>query len=181
MAPRMKERYQKEIVGKMTAEFGYKNPMQVPRLVKVVLNMGLGEAVQNPKLVEASAKELGQITGRKPVIRRARKSIANFKIRQNMPIGVSVTLRRDTMWEFFDRLVSLALPRVRDFRGVPRKGFDGQGNYTMGLKEQIVFPEIDYDKVEKIKGMNITIVTTARTDDEARSLLAHLGMPFRKA
>jgi len=181
MVPRLKERYLKEVVTKMTSEFGYKNPMQVPRIQKVVLNMGLGEAVQNPKIIESAVKEIQQITGRKPIVTRARKSIANFKIRNNLPIGVAVTLRREVMWEFLDRLMNLALPRVRDFRGVARRGFDGQGNYTMGLKEQIVFPEIDYDKVDKIKGMNITIVTTAKTDDEARALLGHLGMPFRKA
>jgi large subunit ribosomal protein L5 len=180
MVPRLKERYVKEIVPELMREFGYGNPMEVPKLVKVVLNMGLGDAIQNPKVLENSQKELAAITGQKPVVTRARKSIANFKVRQNMAIGACVTLRRDRMWEFVDRLVSLALPRVRDFRGVPRKGFDGQGNYTMGLKEQIVFPEVEYDKVEKIKGMNITIVTSARTDDEARSLLTHLGMPFRK-
>jgi len=181
MVPRLRERYTKEVVAKMTTEFAYTNPMQVPRIQKVVLNMGLGEAVQNPKIIEAAVKEIQQITGRKPVVTRARKSIANFKIRTNLPIGVAVTLRRETMWEFLDRLMNLALPRVRDFRGVPRRGFDGQGNYTLGLKEQIVFPEIDFDKVDKIKGMNITIVTTAKTDDEARALLTHLGMPFRKA
>jgi len=180
MVPRLKERYVKEIVPELMREFGYGNPMEVPKLVKVVLNMGLGDAIQNPKVLDNSQKELAAITGQKPVVTRARKSIANFKVRQNMAIGACVTLRRDRMWEFVDRLVSLALPRVRDFRGVPRKGFDGQGNYTMGLKEQIVFPEVEYDKVEKIKGMNITIVTSARTDDEARSLLTHLGMPFRK-
>lgn len=180
MVPRLKERYLTDVVAKMTSEFGYKNPMQVPRIQKVVLNMGLGEAVQNPKIIESAVKEIQQITGRKPVVTRARKSIANFKIRANLPIGVAVTLRREVMWEFLDRLMNLALPRVRDFRGVPKRGFDGQGNYTLGLREQIVFPEIDYDKVDKIKGMNITIVTTARTDDEARALLGHLGMPFRK-
>ena len=145
-----------------------------------MVNIGLGEAIQNPKLIESSTRELTVITGQKPVVNRARKSISTFKLRAGMPIGVSVTLRRERMWEFLDRLVNLALPRVRDFRGVPRKGFDGQGNYTLGLKEQIVFPEVDYDKIEKIKGLNITIVTSAETDDEARSLLTHLGMPFRK-
>ncbi len=180
MVPRLKERYLADVIAKMTTEFGYKNPNQVPRIQKVVLNMGLGEAVQNPKIIESAVKEIQQITGRKPIVTRARKSIANFKIRTNLPIGVAVTLRREVMWEFLDRLMNLALPRVRDFRGVPRRGFDGQGNYTLGLREQIVFPEIDYDKVDKIKGMNITIVTTARTDDEARALLGHLGMPFRK-
>jgi large subunit ribosomal protein L5 len=180
MAPRLKERYDKEIVPNLVKEFAYKNPMQIPRVVKIVVNMGLGEAIQNPKLIESSTRELTVITGQKPVVNRARKSISTFKLRAGMPIGVSVTLRRERMWEFLDRLVNLALPRVRDFRGVPRKGFDGQGNYTLGLKEQIVFPEVDYDKIEKIKGLNITIVTSAETDDEARSLLTHLGMPFRK-
>jgi large subunit ribosomal protein L5 len=180
MASRLKEKYLKEIVPELNKEFGYSNPMQVPRLVKVSVNMGLGEAIQNPKLIESCAREMGQITGQRPVVNRAKKSISTFKLRQGMPVGVSVTLRRETMWEFLDRLFSLALPRVRDFRGINPKGFDGAGNFTMGLKEQIVFPEIDYDKVEKIKGLNITIVTTARTDDEARSLLTHLGMPFRK-
>jgi len=180
MAPRLKEKYDNEIVSKLTGDFQYGNPMEVPRLCKVVVNVGLGEAIQNPKLIEASSRELGQITGQRPVVNRAKKSISTFKLRAGMPIGVSVTLRRDHMWEFLDRLMNVALPRVRDFRGVNRKGFDGQGNFTMGLKEQIVFPEVNYDKIEKIKGLNITIVTTARTDDEARSLLAHLGMPFRK-
>jgi len=161
-------------------EYGYSNPMQVPRVVKVVLNMGLGEAIQNPKLLEACSKELTAIAGQKALITRARKSISTYKLREGMPIGTSVTLRRAHMWEFLDRLLNLALPRVRDFRGVNRRGFDGLGNFTMGLKEQIVFPEVNYDKVEKIKGLNISIVTTARTDDEARSLLTHLGMPFRK-
>ncbi len=180
MSSRLKKKYLKEIVPELNKEFGYSNPMQVPRLVKVSVNMGLGEAIQNPKLIESCAREMGQITGQRPVVNRAKKSISTFKLRQGMPVGVSVTLRRETMWEFLDRLFSLALPRVRDFRGINPKGFDGAGNFTMGLKEQIVFPEIDYDKVEKIKGLNITIVTTARTDDEARSLLTHLGMPFRK-
>ena len=180
MAPRLKEKYEKEIVPALNKEFGYKNPMEVPRLTKVTVNMGLGEAIQNPKLIETCAKELAQITGQRPVVNKAKKSISTFKLRQGMPIGVSVTLRRAHMWEFMDRLLNLALPRVRDFRGVKPGGFDGAGNYTLGLKEQIVFPEIDYDKVEKIKGLNISIVTTARSDDEARSFLALLGMPFRK-
>ncbi len=180
MAPRLKEKYDNEIVPELKKEFGYTNPMEVPRLTKVTVNMGLGEAIQNPKLIETCARELAQITGQRPIVNRAKKSISTFKLRQGMPIGISVTLRRAQMWEFLDRLLNLALPRVRDFRGVNPKGFDGAGNYTLGLKEQIVFPEIDYDKVEKIKGLNISIVTTARTDDEARSFLAHLGMPFRK-
>jgi large subunit ribosomal protein L5 len=159
--------------------FSYKNPMQVPRLVKIVINMGVGEAVTNPKLVDASVQELTAITGQKPVITRAKKAIATFKLRENMPIGTMVTLRRERMWEFFDRLVTLALPRVRDFRGTSQKAFDGAGNYTLGLREQIVFPEIDFDRVEKTKGMNITFVTTAETDEEAKELLAQLGMPFR--
>lgn len=180
MVARLKERYDKEISGKLMEEFGYTNPMQVPRVTKVVVNMGLGEAIQNPKLIESAQRELAAITGRKPVVTRARKSIATFKLREGMPIGAAVTLRREVMWEFLDRLMNLALARVRDFRGISPKGFDGQGNFSMGLKEQIVFPEIDLDKVEKVKGLNITVVTTARTDDEARSLLRHLGMPFRK-
>lgn len=180
MIPRLREKYEKEVCSALTKEFGYSNPMQLPRLLKVVVNMGLGEAIQNPKLIEACARDLSGITGQKPVVNRARKSISTFKLRAGMPVGVSVTLRRAHMWEFLDRLMNVALPRVRDFRGVPHRGFDGAGNFTLGLKEQIVFPEVDYDKVEKIKGMNITIVTTAQTDDEARSLLGQLGMPFRK-
>ena len=180
MQPRLFEKYKSEIAPQLMKEFGYSNSMEVPRVVKVVLNMGLGEAIQNPKLLEACSGELAAIAGQKAVITRARKSISTYKLRAGMPIGTCVTLRRVHMWEFLDRLLNLALPRVRDFRGVSRRGFDGQGNYTMGLKEQIVFPEVNYDKVEKIKGLNISIVTTARTDDEARSLLAHLGMPFRK-
>lgn len=180
MVARLKEKYEKEIVGKLMKDYGYKNLMEVPRLVKVVVNMGLGEAIQNPKILETAQQEMTAITGRKPVVTRARKSIATFKLRAGMPIGCSVTLRREIMWEFLDRLMNLALPRVRDFRGVSSKGFDGAGNFSMGLREQIVFPEIDFDKVEKIKGMNISIVTTARTDDEGRALLTYLGMPFRK-
>ena len=180
MQPRLLERYSKEIAPQLMKEFGYSNPMQVPRVVKVVLNMGLGEAIQNPKLLEACSGELTAIAGQKAMITRARKSISTYKLREGMPIGTTVTLRRDHMWEFLDRLLNLALPRVRDFRGVNRRGFDGMGNFTMGLKEQIVFPEVNYDNVEKIKGLNISIVTTAPTDDEARSLLTHLGMPFRK-
>jgi len=177
--PRLRTRYQKEVVPALMKRFGYKSSMQVPRLQKVVVNMGLGEATQNPKLVDAAVSEMGAITGQKPVVTRAKKSIATFKLRENMPIGAMVTLRRERMWEFVDRLVSLSLPRVRDFRGVSPKAFDGAGNYTLGLKEQIVFPEIDFDKVEKIKGMNITFVTTAETNEEAKELLAQLGMPFR--
>jgi large subunit ribosomal protein L5 len=177
--PRLRARYAKEIVPALMKRFSYKNPMQVPRLVKIVINMGVGEAVTNPKLVDASVQELTAITGQKPVITRAKKAIATFKLRENMPIGTMVTLRRERMWEFFDRLVTLALPRVRDFRGTSQKAFDGAGNYTLGLREQIVFPEIDFDRVEKTKGMNITFVTTAETDEEAKELLAQLGMPFR--
>jgi len=177
--PRLRTRYQKEVVPALMKRFGYKSAMQVPRLEKVVVNMGLGEATQNPKLVDAAVAEMSAITGQKPVVTRAKKSIATFKLRENMPIGAMVTLRRERMWEFFDRLVSISLPRVRDFRGVSAKAFDGAGNYTLGLKEQIVFPEIDFDKVEKIKGMNITFVTTAETNEEAKELLAQLGMPFR--
>ena len=177
--PRMRGKYAKEVVPALMKKFGYGNAMQVPRLQTIVLNMGLGEAVANPKLIDAAVAEVTAITGQKPVVTRAKKSIATFKLREGMPIGVKVTLRRERMWEFFDRLVTLALPRVRDFRGTSPKGFDGAGNYTLGLKEQIVFPEIDFDKVEKIKGMNITFVTTAGTDEEAKELLGSLGMPFR--
>jgi len=179
MAPRLKERYQKEVVPALVKEFKYPNTSAVPRLRKIVLNMGLGEAIQNAKLLDAAAHELGQISGQKPVITRARKSVANFKLRKNMPIGALVTLRGDRMYEFFDRLTNVAMPRVRDFRGVSTRAFDGRGNYTLGLRDQLVFPEIDYAKVEKVKGMNITIVTDARTDAEALALLRHLGMPFR--
>jgi large subunit ribosomal protein L5 len=177
--PRLQGRYKAEVVPALMKRFGYKNTMQVPRLKSIVVNMGLGEAVGNPKLIDAAASELTAITGQKPIVTRAKKSIATFKLRQGMPIGVKVTLRRGRMWEFLDRLVALSLPRVRDFRGTNPRGFDGSGNYTLGLREQIVFPEIEFDKVEKIKGMNITFVTTAATDEEAKALLADLGMPFR--
>jgi large subunit ribosomal protein L5 len=177
--PRLRERYKKEIVPSLMKRFGYKNPMQVPRLHKIVVNMGLGEAVSNPKLIEAATAELAAITGQKPVVTRAKKSIATFKLREGMPIGVKVTLRRERMWEFLDRLVTLSLPRVRDFRGTSPRAFDGAGNYTLGLREQIVFPEIDFDKVDRVKGMNITFVTTADSNEEAKELLAQLGMPFR--
>jgi len=177
--PRLRERYKKEVVPALMKRFGYKNLMQVPRLRSIVLNMGLGEAVTNPKLIESAVTEMTAIAGQKPVVTRAKKAIATFKLREGMPIGVKVTLRRERMWEFFDRLVNLGLPRVRDFRGTNPRGFDGAGNYTLGLKEQIVFPEIDFDKVEKIKGMNVTFITTAETDQEAKELLANLGMPFR--
>ncbi|HVY32437.1 MAG TPA: 50S ribosomal protein L5 [Polyangiaceae bacterium] len=179
VSPRLQGKYKKDVVPALMKRFSYSNVMQVPRLKSIVLNMGLGEAVGNPKLVDAAVAELTQITGQKPVVTRAKKSIATFKLREGMPIGAKVTLRRERMWEFLDRLTTLSLPRVRDFRGVSPKAFDGAGNYTLGLKEQIVFPEIDFDKVEKIKGMNITFVTTAETDEEAKELLANLGMPFR--
>jgi len=177
--PRMRAKYAQESIPALMKRFGYKNHMQVPRLQKIVVNMGLGEAVSNPKLVDAAVQELTSITGQKPIVTRAKKAIATYKLREGMPIGAMVTLRRERMWEFLDRLVSIALPRVRDFRGTSSKAFDGAGNYTLGLKEQIVFPEIDFDKVEKIKGMNITFVTTAETDEEAKELLGNLGMPFR--
>ena len=179
MAPRLKERYQQEVVPALVKEFAYANTNAVPRLRKIIVNMGLGEAIQNAKLIDSAAQELGEITGQKPVITRARKSIANFKLRKNMPIGAMVTLRGDRMYEFFDRLTNVAMPRVRDFRGVSTRAFDGRGNYTLGLRDQLVFPEIDYAKVDKVKGMNITIVTDARTDAEAMALLRHMGMPFR--
>ncbi len=177
---RLQDKYRAEMLDALTKDFGYSNVMQVPKLVKISVNMGLGEAIKNPKLIDSAVKELTQITGQKPVITRARKSIAGFKLREGMPIGVAVTLRRDHMYEFLDRLINVALPGVRDFRGISPKGFDGRGNYSMGIKEQIVFPEIEYDKVDKVKGLNITIVTTAPTDDEARKLLTYFGMPFRK-
>jgi large subunit ribosomal protein L5 len=177
--PRLRVRYETEIVAALMKRFSYTNRMQVPRLQKIVINMGVGEAVTNPKLIDAAVQELTAITGQKPIVTRAKKAIATFKLRENMPIGTMVTLRRERMWEFLDRLVTIALPRVRDFRGTSNKAFDGAGNYTLGLKEQIVFPEIDFDRVEKTKGMNITIVTTAGTNEEAKELLAHLGMPFR--
>ena len=176
---RMKQLYDNEIVGRLMKEFKYENIMQVPRIEKVVLNMGLGEAIQNVKILDGAAEELTAIAGQKAVITRARRSIAAFKLREGMPIGVTVTIRRERMYHFLDKLINLVLPRVRDFRGVSPKSFDGRGNYTLGLKEQIIFPEIDYDKVDKIKGMNITVVTSANTDEEARFLLRELGMPFR--
>lgn len=180
MVPRLLERYRSEVHPRLREEFGYKNVHQVPTLTKIVVNVGLGEATQNPKLVERAAVELGAITGQKAVVRRARKSVANFKLRAGQPIGCMVTLRGHRMWEFFDRLLNVALPRVRDFRGTSPKAFDGRGNYTLGIREQIIFPEVDYDQVEKITGMNVTVCTTARTDAEARSLLGHLGVPFRR-
>jgi len=177
---RLKVRYAKEVIPSLMKHFKYSNVMAVPRLEKIVINMGLGEAIQNAKILDSASDELGRITGQRPVITRAKKSIANFKLRQNMPIGAAVTLRGERMFEFLDRLTSVVLPRVRDFRGVSTRSFDGRGNYTLGLRDQLIFPEIDYAKVEKIRGMNVTIVTTARTDDEARELLKQLGMPFRQ-
>ena len=177
---RLREQYKNEVVPALVKHFGYENIMAVPRLEKTVINMGLGEAIQNAKILDSAIDELGRITGQRPVITRAKKSIANFKLREKMAIGAVVTLRSERMFEFLDRLVSMALPRVRDFRGVPTKSFDGRGNYTLGLRDQLIFPEIDYAKVDKIKGMNVTIVTTAKTDDEARELLRLLGMPFRQ-
>ena len=179
MAARLKERYNKEVAPAIAKEFGIKNPMAVPRLEKIVVNMGMGEAIANAKILDTAADEVRAIVGQKPVITKAKKSIASFKLRQGMPIGVMVTLRGDRMYEFLDRLVSIALPRVRDFRGVSPKAFDGRGNYTIGVREQLIFPEIDFNKVEKLRGMNISIVTTARDDEQARALLKSLGMPFR--
>jgi large subunit ribosomal protein L5 len=177
---RLKELYLKTVVPALTKEFDYKNPMAVPKIEKISLNVGMGEATQNSKLIDGAVNELTAIAGQKPVITKARKSIAAFKLRENMPIGCAVTLRGDRMYEFFDRLVNVALPRVRDFRGVSTKSFDGRGNYTLGLKDQLIFPEIDYNKVEKSKGMNICITTTAKTDAEGQALLKHMGMPFSK-
>lgn len=177
---RMQEIYQSEITPKLQEKFRYKSPMQIPKMKKIILNMGLGEAIQNIKILDSATQELAQIAGQKPVITRARQSIAAFKLRKGMPIGCMVTLRGDRMYEFFDKLVNVALPRVRDFRGISSKALDGRGNYTLGIKEHIIFPEIDYDKIDKIKGMNITIVTTAQTDDEARTLLDLMGMPFKR-
>jgi large subunit ribosomal protein L5 len=176
---RLKERYEKEAVPALTKEFGYTNVMAVPKIAKIVVNMGLGEATSNAKIIEVGADELSRITGQKPVVRRAKKSIAAFKVRKGQPIATSVTLRGERMYEFLDRLVSIALPRVRDFRGVSPKGFDGRGNFTLGLKDQLLFPEIDYMKVDKSRGMNVSVVTTAKTDQEARKLLQLIGMPFR--
>jgi large subunit ribosomal protein L5 len=176
---RLKERYNREITAKLMKEFGYTNPMQVPRLEKLLINMGLGEAIQNIKVLDSAMEEIKAITGQKPVATKARRSIANFKLRKGMPIGCMVTLRKQRMYEFFDRLVNIALPRVRDFKGVSGKSFDGRGNYSLGIREQIIFPEIDYDKIDKIKGLNIIIVTTAKTDEEGKALLRLLGMPFK--
>ena len=178
--PRLKVRYSKEIIPALMKHFNYKNIMAVPKLEKIVINMGLGEAIANAKLLDVAVNELGQIAGQRPVVTKAKKSIANFKLRQHMPIGAAVTLRGERMFEFLDRLTSVVLPRVRDFRGVSTKSFDGRGNYTLGLRDQLIFPEISYEKVDKVRGMNVTIVTTARTDDEARELLKQFGMPFRQ-
>ncbi|MBI4508542.1 MAG: 50S ribosomal protein L5 [Deltaproteobacteria bacterium] len=178
--PRLKVMYEKDVVPRLMKEFSYKNPMQVPRLTKITLNMGLGEAVANPKILDSAVEELRTISGQQPVVTRAKKAIANFKLRQGLKIGAMVTLRRERMWEFLDRLANLALPRVRDFKGISPRAFDGRGNYSLGIKEQIIFPEINYDKIDKIKGLNVSIVTTARTDEEGRALLRYLGLPFRQ-
>ncbi|MFH2050000.1 MAG: 50S ribosomal protein L5 [bacterium] len=176
----IKDRYFSEVVPKLLKENKYKSPMEVPKLSKITLNIGVGEATQNAKALDAAVEDLAKITGHKPLITRARKSISNFKLREGMPIGCCVTLRRDSMWEFMDRLINVAIPRIRDFRGISSKSFDGRGNYNLGLKEQLIFPEIDLDKIDKIRGMNISITTTAKTDDEARQMLTAMGMPFRK-
>ena len=180
MKPRLKEHYETEVVPKLMERFGYKNVMQVPQLEKIVVNMGVGEAVKDIKTLDTAMEDLTTITGQRPMIRRAKKSIANFKLREGMPIGAAVTLRGSRMWEFYDRFVNSAVPRIRDFRGLPEKAFDGRGNYSVGVTEQIIFPEIDYDKVYKIRGMNVNIVTTASTDEEGRELLRLMNMPFRR-
>jgi large subunit ribosomal protein L5 len=177
---RLRDTYKNEIMDRMQKEFSYANVMQVPSLSKISLNMGLGEAIQNPKLLESAVEELEHITGQKPVITKSKKAIAGFKLREDVPIGTCVTLRQSRAWEFLDRLINVALPRVRDFKGISAKAFDGRGNYTLGIQEQLIFPEIDLDKIAKVSGLNITIVTTAKTDEEGRALLAGLGMPFRK-
>lgn len=179
--PRLKEKYQNQIVPTMREQFGYANVMQVPKVTKVTVNMGIGEGIHDAKAMEEAAAQLGQITGQKPQLRRARKSVANFKLREGMPVGLRVTLRGDRMYEMLDRLMSIALPRIRDFRGVGPGSFDGRGNYNLGVKEQIIFPEIDYDKIDRLRGMDIAITTTAKTDDEGRALLKLLGMPFRES
>ena len=178
MVPRLKEKYDKEVVQAMMEKFGYSNIMEVPKLEKIVINMGVGEAKDNPKVLEAAVGDMQLISGQKPVLTRAKKSIANFKLRENMPIGCKVTLRKQKMYEFADKLMNVALPRVRDFRGVSDKAFDGRGNYSLGIKEQLIFPEVEYDKIDKVRGMDIIFVTTANTDEEARELLRFLGMPF---
>ena len=180
MGARLRDHYKKTVIPALVKEFGYKNPMAVPKLEKIAVNIGMGEATQNAKLIDAAVNELGQIAGQRPVITKARKSIAAFKVREGMSIGCMVTLRGDRMYEFFDRLVNVALARVRDFRGVSMKSFDGRGNYTLGIRDQLIFPEIDYNKVDKVKGMNISITTTARTDAEGLALLKNMGMPFRQ-
>lgn len=177
---RLKERYQNEIVKSLMKKFNYRNVMEVPKIEKIVINMGVGDAVGNPKALDSAVEELTLITGQRPIITRAKKSIAGFRLRAGMPIGAKVTLRGERMYDFLDKLISVSLPRVRDFRGVSSKSFDGRGNYTLGIKEQLIFPEIDYDKINKVRGMDIVIVTTAKTDEEARELLAELGMPFQK-
>lgn len=179
MIPRLREKFDKEVVPAMMKEFSYSNVMQVPKLEKIVLNVGLGEAVKEIKVIDAATRDISSITGQKPVVTKAKKSIATYKLRAGMPIGCMVTLRGAKMYEFFDRFVSFAAPRIRDFKGMPDKSFDGRGNYTLGVKEQIIFPEIEYDKIDKIRGLNITINTTAKSDEEAKALLKHLGMPFR--
>lgn len=176
---RMKDLYQNEVVAKLRADFNYKNIMEVPKIEKVVINMGLGEAIQNVKILDSAASELNKISGQKAVITKAKKSIASFKLREGMPIGCMVTLRRDRMYEFLDRLLNISLARVRDFKGVSGKAFDGQGNYTLGIKEQLIFPEINYDEIDKVKGLNVTIVTSAKNDEEGKALLKYMGMPFR--
>ena len=179
VTPRFIAKYKDVAIPALTKQFGYTNPNQVPRLEKIVINMGLGAAVTNPKIIDTAVEELRAVTGQKPVVTRSKKAIASFKLRANLPIGAMVTLRKAKMWEFLDRFISIALPRMRDFRGVSRRAFDGQGNYTLGLKEQIIFPEIDYDRIDVIKGLNVSFVTTANTDEEGRALLQHMGMPFR--
>ncbi len=180
MAARLKEKYTSEIAPAMQREFGYRNPMQIPKLEKITINMGLGEAIQNSKLIDVAANELAVVAGQKPVVTKAKKSIAAFKLREGMNIGAMVTLRGDRMYEFLDRLLNIVLPRVRDFRGISAKSFDGRGNYTLGLRDQLIFPEIDFNKVDKARGMNVSITTTATTDEEGRALLRHFGMPFRQ-
>jgi large subunit ribosomal protein L5 len=180
MIPRLQEKYEKEVVPALMEKFAYKSVMEVPKLEKIVINMGVGEAKDNPKVLEAAVSDMTIITGQKPVLTRAKKSIANFKIRENMPIGCKVTLRKQKMYEFADKLMNIALPRVRDFQGVPDKAFDGRGNYTLGVKEQLIFPEIEYDKIDKVRGMDIIFVTTAKTDEESREFLRALGMPFTR-
>lgn len=180
MAVRLKEKYSSEIAPALAKEFGYKNPMSIPKIQKIVLNMGLGEAISNQKIIDVAVNELSVITGQKPVVTKAKKSIAQFKLREGMSIGTMVTLRGDRMYEFLDRFISITLPRVRDFRGISPKAFDGRGNYTVGLRDQLIFPEVDFGKVDKARGMNVCIVTTAENDEEARSLLRHFGMPFRQ-